>query len=350
MKILFLLLFILYSLPSFGWQAELKKEIKRIDQSFPGEIGVVIKNLKDGSQLEYNANKRWYLSSTIKAIVAISLMEEVEKGKISLDQKVVLSSNHFVDGAGPVLWSKPGKQFSVSYLLKVMLQESDNTAADILMNLIGLKELNRDMKKWMPEAGTVTSLLEVRYLVYSELHPKARSLSNMDYILIKNEPLDQRHIAFAKKIKVPVTSLKYSDLEEAQEKYYAQAYNSAKLQSYVALLEQLESNQLLSRKNTNLLLDHMQSMQTGDHRIKAGLDSHLKFFQKTGTQLRRACNVGLIREPTEKSSKIALAVCIKKPNESINSDEVFKRIGQGLVKSSLLTKKSKLTLLSPPAL
>jgi beta-lactamase class A len=327
MKIFLLLITLIYSTSSFCWQADLKKELREIDQNFEGEIGVVIKNLKDGSQLEYNAEKRWYLSSTIKAIVAISLMEEVEKGDINLDQKVTLALEHFVDGAGPVLWSKPGEQFTVGYLLKVMLQESDNTAADILMNLIGLKELNQDIKKWMPEAGMVTTLLEVRYLTYHELHPKARELTNMDYVLIKNEPLEKRHQAFARKIKVPVKSLRYSNLEEAQEKYYAQGYNSAKLQSYVVLLEKLEKGQLLSKKSTDIILKHMKNMKTGDDRIKAGLSPDLTFFQKTGTQIHRACNVGLIRESKEKSSKLAVAVCIVKPVESIDSDQVFKKIG-----------------------
>lgn len=327
MKILYLIMTALYSISSYGWQTNLKKEIKEIDHNFEGQIGVVIKDLKDGSLLEYNADKKWYLSSTIKTVVAISLMEEVEKGNINLDQEIVLASKHFVDGAGPVLWSKPGDKFTVGYLLKVMLRESDNTAADILMNLIGLKKLNQDMKKWMPEAGKVTTLLDVRYLTYGELHPEARKLNNMDYVLIKNEPLEKRHIAFAKKLKVPVLSLKYDNLEEAQEKYYALGYNSAKLQSYVSLLEKLEKGQLLSKKNTEVILNHMKNMKTGEGRLKAGLSSDLTFFQKTGTQIHRACNVGLIRKAQESSSKYALAVCIEKPKEAIDSDKVFKKIG-----------------------
>lgn len=336
MKIFFFLCFALTSFSSFAWQAGLKNEIEKIDQDFEGDIGVVIRNLKDGSQLEYNADDKWYLSSTMKVIVAISLMEEIERGKIKLDQKVTLESNHFLDGAGPLLWSEPGQKFTVDYLLKVMLRESDNTAADILIGLIGLEELNRDMKKWMPGAGTATSLLEVRYLSYSELHPKARSLSNMDFVLLKNVPLEERHIAFAKKIKVPVRDLKSTNLEEAQEKYYVHEYNTAKLQSYVDLLEKLEKGQLLSKTSSNLILNHMKLMKTGNHRIKAGLTADLQFMQKTGTQIHRACNVGLIRKSSKKNSDLALAICIKKDTESVDSDEVFKKIGQKIVKSSVI--------------
>ncbi len=328
MKSILIICLTLIPLYSYAWQRELKKEIEKIDLNFEGEIGVVVKNLKDGSRFDYNADKRWYLSSTIKVLVAISLMEAVEAGKIRLAQKITLEEKDFVDGAGPLLWNKPGAKFSVEYLLRAMLRESDNTATDILIGLIGIDEIRRDIKKWMPESGEITSLLEVRYLAYSELHPKARSLSNMDFILIKNEPLNERHVTFAKKINVPLQSLKAKDLEEAHEKYYTHGYNSASLQSYVALLERLEKGELLSETNSNLILDHMKKMKTGEHRLKAGLPSDATFIQKTGTQIHRACNVGLIRDNGNKTSDFAIAVCIKKDSESVESDDVFKSIAQ----------------------
>lgn len=336
MKLILILIALLYSISSLAWQSELKDRIAEIDREFEGEIGVVIKRLKDGSQLEYNAEKKWYLSSTVKVLVAISLMEEIQEGHIGLNQKITLKEEHFIDGGGPILWSKPGEQFTVAELLKAMLRDSDNTAADILIGLIGTKELNRDIKKRMPSAGEITSLLDVRYLTYGELHPGAATLSNMDYILIKNFPLDERHTKFAEKIKVPVSQLKASNLEAAQEKFYRKGLNSALLQEYVTLLEKLERGELLSRKYTGLILNHMEHMKTGDHRLKAGFGPDYKFFQKTGTQIHRACNVGLVRKASESTSEIALAVCIEKPSESINSDEVFKKIGQKVMESSLL--------------
>src|SRR5690606_34101876 len=130
------------------------------------EIGLVLRDLRNQSQLEFNADKTWYISSAVKVMVATSLLEEVERGKISLDQTITLKKEHYVDGAGPLIWNEPGKVFTVGQILKAMLRESDNTAADILINLVGNKELNRDIKKWMPSSGPITSLLEVRKLVY----------------------------------------------------------------------------------------------------------------------------------------------------------------------------------------
>lgn len=326
MKFLILLYLSLSSL-TYAWEVNLKEEIEKIDQDFPGEIGVVIKNLRDGTILRYNDEKKWYLSSTIKVMVGISLLQKSEQGKINLNQKITLKEKDFVDGGGVLIWSEPGKQFTVGEVLKAMLRESDNTAADILINLIGVKELNNDVAKWMPKAGKVTSLLKVRYLAYGELHPKAHSLSNMDFILLKNHPLKRRHEVFAEKINVAVKDLKTYGVEEAFEKYYQHGHNSAFLSDFVSLLEKLEKGKLLTKENTNLLMQHMETMRTGDHRIKAGLSPGLKFIQKTGTQIHRACNVGLVRKLKNKAN-LALAICIKKPSEDIDSDVIFKKLGQ----------------------
>ncbi len=326
MKFLVLIYLSLSSL-THAWEVDLKKEIEKMDQDFPGEIGVVIKNLRDGTIMRYNDHKKWYLSSTIKVMVGISLLQKVEQGTLNLNQKVTLKEKDFVDGGGVLIWSEPGKQFTVSEILKAMLRESDNTAADILIDLIGIKELNLNVTKWMPGAGKITSLLKVRYLAYGELHPKVQSLSNMDFILLKNHPLEKRHEIFAEKINVPLKELKARGLEEAFEKYYQHGHNSAFLADFVSLLEKLEKGKLLTKVNTNLLMQHMESMKTGDHRIKAGLSPELKFFQKTGTQIHRACNVGLIKKSNDKAD-LALAVCIRKPSENMDSDIIFKKLGQ----------------------
>lgn len=329
MKILFSFL-IIFSSPAFAWQEKLEKRINQIAQTFPGQIGLALKDLRDGTSFEYNGKKIWYLSSTVKVLVAISLMEEIEAKRLSLDQKITLKEEDFVDGAGPVLWSKPGTRFSIGELLKAMLQDSDNTAANILIGLIETKELNKDVQKWLPASGPVTSLLEVRKLAYFELHPKAKNLNNMDFVLLKNTPLPQRHIEFAKKINVPVTELIVPSLEEAHYRFYEKGYNSAKLSEVVVLLEKLAKNQLLSKTSTALILDHMRNMKTGDERIKAGLPSDLTFMQKTGTQIARACNVGLIQKTSAQTADLALAVCVEKESEEVNADQVFQQIGKAL--------------------
>lgn len=333
--ITFLILF-LFTSQAFAWQKDLQKQIEEIDSEFDGDLGIVIKDLKTGERLEYNAKDNWYLSSTMKLVIAVSFLEAVEAGKLSLEQKITLKSDDFVDGTGPMLWSEPGKVFTLKEVLKYMLVDSDNTAADILVREVGVEELNRDFKRWMGKKAKATSLLQVRYLAYGELHPKAQTLTNMDYVLIKNEDLGNRHKVFSDKLKIPKEELQARDLEEAFERFYSQGYNSAKLTDYVSFLEKLESGKLLSPDHTKIILSHMEEMKTGEHRIKAGLDPSYIFQQKTGTQIHRACNVGFIKKSESKRPNIALAMCITKPEEHIDSDSIFKKVGTQITKSGIV--------------
>lgn len=74
--------------------------------------------------------------------------------------------------------------------------------------------------------------------------------------------------------------------------YYDVNRNSATLPAFAALLDQLPAGELLSPGSTRHVLDHMRAIPTGGQRISAGRPAGADFAQKTGTRIRRACNVG----------------------------------------------------------
>lgn len=322
---------------SIAWQDSLKKSVERIDEGFAGHIGTVVKNINDGSVLNYHGDQKWYLSSTVKIFVAISLLEDVEKGKISLDEKYQLKTSDYIDGGGKLKWSPAGTEFSIRDLFQAMLRESDSTATDILIRRIGLEELNRDVKRWIPDAGPMTTLADVRLRMYSELHPKAKNLTNMDFVELRNTPLEKRHEALARKLGIAAKDLQAKSIEEAFEKFYQKGYNEISLTGFVQVLEKLAKGEMLTPEHTKLMLETMESMQTGDERLKAGFPENLRFAQKTGTQIRRACNVGLVRRVNENKYVLAVAACIDKPSDSLDSDSVFRQIGESL--NSVISKE-----------
>ena len=76
----------------------------------------------------------------------------------------------------------PGKALSVRYLLDQMLIHSDNTASDMLIRLVGIEQVNAVTRELVPEGfGPITTLADVRRLIYGELHPAARTLSGKDF-------------------------------------------------------------------------------------------------------------------------------------------------------------------------
>lgn len=318
------------------WQKELKKAIESLDESTPGELGVYVKRLDDGRELKYEADRKWYLASTVKIPVAIALLQEVEKGAISLDQKLELKKSDFVDGTGEILWSDPGKRFTVAKLLEEMLTESDSTAADMLIRLIGVQKLN-DRVRTMSEPGSfnpITTLLQVRADAYSELHPRARELTNMDFIdFKKSKGLDERLNRFLSRLGLRKDDLESGTIEEAFERYYEKEVNSATLDGFGKLLEKLQAGELLNQRHTKLVLGYMSRMVTGEKRIKAGLPPSVSFAQKTGTQIRRICNVGILNNRKTPGRHAVVTACLEKFEDQDEAEKALSRLGELIVKT-----------------
>jgi beta-lactamase class A len=77
----------------------------------------------------------------------------------------------------------------------------------------------------------------------------------------------------------------------------------------------------------------MENITTGDKRIKAGLPSNTRFAHKTGTQIRRACDIGMIY-PSMEQEPLIIAVCMKDYNRI---EQAFEEMGR--VVSEIFLKK-----------
>ena len=151
-------------------------------QATPGQLGVYVKDMQTGISVSYHGEDAWYLASTVKVPIAIAVMRRVEQDDLTLDSPVTLLASDYVDGAGPTNSHAPGKALSVRYLLDQMLIHSDNTASDMLIRLVGIEQVNAITRELVPEGfGPITTLADVRRLIYGELHPAARTLSGKDF-------------------------------------------------------------------------------------------------------------------------------------------------------------------------
>src|SRR5690606_10071984 len=105
-------------------------------------------------------------------------------------------------------------------------------------------------------------------------------LSNMEVLQLRNaEAGAPRLQALAATLGVASSALAYADIETAFGHYYASGANSGSLQAFATLLARVVRGELLSQASTALLLEHMQQITTGDHRLRAGLDDNVAFAQ-----------------------------------------------------------------------
>ena len=327
-----------------AWSDGLRQQIEKIDQATPGQLGVYVKRLDTGEVLSYQADRPWYLGSSAKLPVAIALLQEVEQGRHSLAEQVALQDSDKVDGSGNVVWNKAGTRYRVDALLKRMLMESDNTAANMLIRTIGDDTLNRRARDLLGAKGfeRITDFTQVRYDVYAELHPDARKMSNMDLVRLASAPMGPKRVdALARTIGVDKADLRVKTMDEAYARYYARGLNSAPLSSYGDMLEKLVTGKLLSPAHQQRLFTDLKYATYDAYRLEAGLPRTARFIHKTGTQMGTACHMGVINPQDGARAAIVVATCAEGLDEQREAGRAFEQIGRAITQTLLAGASGK---------
>ncbi len=321
-----------------GWRDALRQRVERIDQATPGQLGLYVKRLDTGESFSYAAERPWYLGSAVKVPIAIAVLQDAEAGKLGLSQTLTLQDTDKVDGSGSVVWQDSGTPDRVDALLRRMLMESDNTAANMLIRAIGEDTLNDRARRYLGSEGfqRITSFTQVRRDVYGELHPAARRLSNAELVQVAAKPLGPRRVeALARALSVPRTELRVNTMEEAYSRYYARQLNAAPLAAYGGMLERLVTGQLVSPQHLQRLFTDLKFDSYDAYRLEAGLPRTARFIHKTGTQLRRACHMGVIDPQDGGRAAIVVATCAEELDERREAGRAFERIGRAITETLL---------------
>lgn len=81
-------------------------------------------------------------ASMIKVYILSYLFEKIDKGEISLQDVYVLKSSDKVGGSGVLYGYESGSVLSIDMIARLMITESDNTATNILIDKLGLENIN----------------------------------------------------------------------------------------------------------------------------------------------------------------------------------------------------------------
>ena len=121
----------------------IKDAISRIE----GTVGLSARHLETGREIQHNAGDVFFTASTLKVPVLVELYRQVDRGRIDLNRRVELTDDHRVPGSGILKEMAPGLNPTVHDLAMLMIIISDNTATDILYNLVGGNKLNNTMRE-----------------------------------------------------------------------------------------------------------------------------------------------------------------------------------------------------------
>ena len=127
--------------------AAFRDRISALGRAFNGRAGISVVSLSEGWQADYNATTLFPQQSCSKLWVAITAMDAVDKGRLSLSDKVTLGRNDLTLFHQPISAKivGGGHTTTLSALMFTAITESDNTANDKLMRSIGGPQAVRDM-------------------------------------------------------------------------------------------------------------------------------------------------------------------------------------------------------------
>ena len=113
--------------------------------SFAGRMGVAAIHLDTGETIAVAADERFPTASAIKTAVMVEIFHQVAAGRIRNDQLVTLTDPVKVGGSGVLHSMRAGGQYSIGDLLYLMIALSDNTATNLLVDLVGARAVDDRM-------------------------------------------------------------------------------------------------------------------------------------------------------------------------------------------------------------
>ncbi|MBC8014382.1 MAG: serine hydrolase [Sporomusaceae bacterium] len=121
---------------------ELGRKIEKLLESHTGRYGMVIINQSTQDRLEINPYMVFPAASMIKVVIMYEIMGQAAAGMISLEDSLIVTKDDCVGGAGILCELRPDITMTIKELVTLMIILSDNTATNMLINLIGMDAIN----------------------------------------------------------------------------------------------------------------------------------------------------------------------------------------------------------------
>jgi beta-lactamase class A len=236
---------------------------------FPGKTGVAIMRIDGGEWVTgKRLNELFPQQSVSKTWVALTVLDQVDQGKLRLDQPVRITRNDLAVFHQPIrarVLANGQIEESVLSLLEQAIRASDNTANDSLLRTVG-----------GPQA--VRSFIARKNLGAIRFGPGERLLQSGIAGLEWQQQYSIGQSFYAARNAVP-----YATRKSALDRYLADPVDGASPEAIVRALAKLAKGELLSASSTRLMLDIMSRTSSGPNRLKAGVPAGWRFLHKTGT-------------------------------------------------------------------
>ena len=141
----------LFSIVAVGQEIiPLRKQLQTITQKYSQlEAGILIVDIDNKSYVNITGTETFSAASTIKLPILIAFFQDVDAGKINLNESLSLSKKNLAKGSGYMRYQPLGTKFSALKTATSMITVSDNTATNMLIERLGGTEaLNQRFADW----------------------------------------------------------------------------------------------------------------------------------------------------------------------------------------------------------
>jgi beta-lactamase class A len=111
-------------------------------EKFSGQVSIAFQRFSDGPSYLLSAGKTMRSASLIKVPILTCALEKVARGELMLEQRYDLKTDEVAGGAGLLQMLQLGLQLTLHDLLTFMIIVSDNTATNMVIDIVGQDALN----------------------------------------------------------------------------------------------------------------------------------------------------------------------------------------------------------------
>jgi beta-lactamase class A len=285
--------------PNVPAPAALVSSLDALTRNFSGVVGVAVTSVESGWVASFNGERKMPQQSVSKLWVAMTVLDQVDRGRIRLEDPVTITESDFTLFHQPIaslVKNGVGYTASVGEIMRRSMTMSDNTCNDKLLRLVGGPKAVRDF-------------IARRGLGAIRFGPGERDLQSltagMDW---KPEYSKGNAFAVARSRLDPVIRL------AAFEAYVADPIDGAAPAAIADALARLKRGELLSAGSTDWLIRTMASSRTGKARLRGAIPLGWEFAHKTGTgqdlkgRTAGFNDVGILTAPDGRSYAIAVMI------------------------------------------
>lgn len=131
---------------AMGRLDELEAELLRSGSQYSGKWTYALTDIESGEHIGRDEDDVMPTASLIKVPILVALYRAAQQGAVSLTDRIRYEQDQYCLGSGVLVHLTPGVEMTVRDAAVLMIVISDNVATNMVINLVGIDQINETMR------------------------------------------------------------------------------------------------------------------------------------------------------------------------------------------------------------